>query len=170
MFSVGRLGLLNATLVALAVPAGAQSPLPEGAGKQLVMTACTRCHGVDKFTGERHTREDWAEEVGVMLRYGTQLTKEQAAEVTDYLTASFPGKPKPHGVAIQGPVEALIKEWAVATPGARPHDPAVAPDGAVWSGRPGTLGRLDPHRRVKVSAEEARGRLKSCPTVWDHTG
>src|SRR6266498_1045085 len=45
-----------------------------------------------------------------------------------------------------GHVRAVITEWTVATPGARPHDPAVAPDGAVWyTGQAnGTLGRLDP--------------------------
>jgi virginiamycin B lyase len=101
---------------------------------------------VDKFSGERHTHDDWAEEVDVMVRYGTPLDKIQAAQVTDYLTKSFPGKPKPHGVVVPGVVETVITEWAVATPGARPHDPAVAPDGAVWyTGQAnGTLGRLDP--------------------------
>ena len=127
-------------------PVSAQAPLPDGPGKGLVQQNCTRCHGVDKFTGERHTREDWAEEVEVMVRYGVALDHAQAAQVTDYLAASFPGKPKPRGVVVSGPVEAVIREWAVATPGARPHDPAVAPDGAVWyTGQAnGTLGRLDP--------------------------
>ena len=120
--------------------------LPDGPGKNLVQQNCTRCHGVDKFTGERHTREDWAEEVDVMVRYGVALNKDQAAQVTDYLAKSFPGKPKPRGVVVSGPVHADIEEWAVATPGARPHDPAVAPDGSVWyTGQAnGTLGRLDP--------------------------
>jgi virginiamycin B lyase len=137
---------LMAMLASVAAPAVAQSALPDGDGKPLVQMACTRCHGVDKFTVERHTHDDWAEEVDVMLRYGAPLTREQAAQVTDYLTRSFPGKPKPHGVTISGPIEAVIKEWPVLTPGARPHDPAVAPDGAVWyTGQAnGTLGRLDP--------------------------
>jgi virginiamycin B lyase len=39
-----------------------------------------------------------------------------------------------------------IKEWDVPTPNSRPHDPAVAPDGALWytGQRSNTLGRLDP--------------------------
>jgi virginiamycin B lyase len=137
---------LAAWLASVAVPAVAQNTLPDGDGKQLVQMACTRCHSVDKFTVERHTYQDWAEEVDVMLRYGAPLTREQAAQVTDYLTKSFPGKPKPRGVMIPGPIVGAIKEWPVLTPGARPHDPAVAPDGAVWyTGQAnGTLGRLDP--------------------------
>jgi len=137
---------LAALLASVVVPAVAQNTLPDGDGRQLVQMACTRCHGIDKFTVERHTYQDWAEEVDVMLRYGAPLTREQAVQVTDYLTKSFPGKPKPRGVMIPGPIVGAIKEWPVLTPGARPHDPAVAPDGAVWyTGQAnGTLGRLDP--------------------------
>src|SRR5262249_32746419 len=118
----------------------------DGAGKELVQTACTRCHGLDKFTGERHSRDDWREEVEVMIRYGAPLDQRQASEVTEYLARSFPGKAKPSGVRIPGTVEAVIKGWPVATPGARPHDPAVAPDGSVWyTGQAnGSIGRLDP--------------------------
>jgi virginiamycin B lyase len=40
-----------------------------------------------------------------------------------------------------------IKEYDVPTPNARPHDPAVAPDGALWvtEQRVNKLGRLDPN-------------------------
>lgn len=130
-------------------PAGravAQTPLPAGSARPLVTKVCTRCHGLDKFTSERHTREDWADEVSVMIRYGAPLQAAEAAKVVDYLAQSFPGNPRPHGVTVSGDVEATITEYAVATPGARPHDPAVAPDGTVWyTGQAnGTLGRLDP--------------------------
>lgn len=39
-----------------------------------------------------------------------------------------------------------IHEWEVPTPSSRPHDPAVAPDGALWytGQRANKLGRLDP--------------------------
>ena len=75
LLSHHRHWLLPLTLFAgFAVPVRAQGPaqavLPDGPGKGLVQQNCTRCHGVDKFTGERHTREDWAEEVDVMVRYG----------------------------------------------------------------------------------------------------
>lgn len=44
------------------------------------------------------------------------------------------------------PSEVTIKEWDVPTANSRPHDPAVAPDGALWyTGQTANkLGRLDP--------------------------
>ena len=141
-----RRAACTAALVVAGVSASAQTSLLDGDGRALVQMACTHCHSVEKFTVERHTREDWAEEVDVMLRYGAPLTRPQAAQVTEYLAKSFPGKPKPRGVVVRGSVEVTIEEWPVLTPGARPHDPAVAPDGAVWyTGQAnGTLGRFDP--------------------------
>src|SRR5438874_3654568 len=43
-----------------------------------------------------------------------------------------------------------IKEWDVPTPNSRPHDPAVAPDGALWyTGQlANKLGRVDPKSGV----------------------
>jgi virginiamycin B lyase len=46
-----------------------------------------------------------------------------------------------------GTLNVLIKEYDVPTPHARPHDPAVAPDGALWvtEQMANKLGRLDPN-------------------------
>jgi virginiamycin B lyase len=141
-----RAWLLSAACVCVAIPARSQSPLPDGDGKELVQTVCTSCHGPDKFTATRLTRDDWRETVDLMVRYGARLNPGEAATVTDYLARSFPGQPKPPGVAVHGPVNASITEWTLPTAGSRPHDPAVAPDGAIWyTGQAGSmLGRLDP--------------------------
>jgi len=49
-------------------------------------------------------------------------------------------------LAAVGALKAPIKEYDVPTPHARPHDPAVAPDGALWVTEQmvNKLGRLDP--------------------------
>ncbi len=57
--------------------------------------------------------------------------------------------PRHHAPAQTGDVPDLnvtIREWAVPTKGAHPHDPAVGPDGALWFTEQMTnkLGRLDP--------------------------
>jgi virginiamycin B lyase len=136
---------LVAAMLSLALRAGSQT-LPEGDGKALTMRACTTCHNTEKFSVERHTRDDWREEVALMARYGARIDAGQQAQITDYLVRSFPGKPKLPGVTMRGPVEVVIREYPVASPGARPHDPAVAPDGSVWyTGQANSsLGRLDP--------------------------
>ena len=45
-----------------------------------------------------------------------------------------------------GKLDVPIKEYEVSTPHSHPHDPALAPDGALWYTGQGsnTLGRLDP--------------------------
>jgi len=48
-----------------------------------------------------------------------------------------------------GALKVSIKEYDVPTPKARPHDPAVSPDGALWvtEQMANKLGRLDPNTR-----------------------
>src|SRR5246127_2751850 len=48
--------------------------------------------------------------------------------------------------AAMATLTAPIKEYEVPTPKSRPHDPALAPDGALWYTGQGAnkLGRLDP--------------------------
>ena len=43
-------------------------------------------------------------------------------------------------------IKVRIKEWSLPASGSLPHDPAVAPDGALWytGMQANTLGRLDP--------------------------
>lgn len=50
------------------------------------------------------------------------------------------------GSATVGVLNVQITEYAVPTPKSRPHDPAIAPDGALWYTGQGAnkLGRLDP--------------------------
>ena len=126
---------------------------------------------------EIHGRAPYARRLGgrgkCHGRYGTPLNKEEAAQVTDYLATVFPGKPKPPGVVVPGPVRALIQEWPVATPGARPHDPAVAPDGTVWyTGQAnGSLGGSIP-LRAKQRNSPSRNCHRPRPSyhmVWGRT-
>jgi len=153
---VTRTVMLVGLLVMCAPPAWSQVLLPEGSGKALVQRACVRCHSLGKLAGadEGHwpqfgpgrSREEWRHIMRFMMSYGTALTADEAAAVTDYLATAFPGPAQPAGVRIAGPVEASIREWTLTTAGSRPHDPAVAPDGTVWyTGQAKSrLGRLDP--------------------------
>jgi len=54
--------------------------------------------------------------------------------------------------AAVGMLHLQIKEYEVPTAKSRPHDPALAPDGALWYTGQGAnkLGRLDPIQGVSV--------------------
>ncbi len=121
-------------------------PLPDGTGKALVQQACTSCHDLRRVVNSNYQPEEWRNVIDMMVAAGTPLSSDQAAIVRDYLAASFPGKPKPKGQALNGPVQVTFQEWTVPTPGSRPHDPLAASDGSIWySGQMADkLGRLDP--------------------------
>jgi virginiamycin B lyase len=123
-----------------------QVSLPEGAGKEVVRNACASCHSLATVANAGHTREEWDSVVHMMINAGAKVEREQVLSLMDYLAKNFPEKPAPAAVVIPGPVEVSIKEWKVPTPGSRPHDPAVAPDGSVWyTGQmANVLGRFDP--------------------------
>ena len=153
---VVRAWLLSAILIVSALLAWSQVVLPEGAGKELVQRACVGCHGLEKLAGpdaghwpefgQGKSREEWQRIMDFMMTYHVPLTPSEVPIVTDYLVEAFPGPARPAGVRIAGPVAASIREWKLPTPGTRPHDPAVAPDGTVWyTGQANSrLGRFDP--------------------------
>jgi virginiamycin B lyase len=139
--------LLAAALCAI-TPAMAQQAgpnFPDGPGKSEVLGICGGCHDLNRLTAG-YTPEGWQTVIRMMQNFGAPIPPDQAAIITDYVIKSFPEKPRPAAVLISGPVAATIKEWPVATPGSRPHDPLAAHDGALWySGQlANVLGRLDP--------------------------
>src|SRR5260370_18577762 len=67
-------------------------------------------------------------------------------------------------------LKVTIKEWAVPTKGAHPHDPAVAADGALWftEQMANKIGRLDPKTGdmkeypLKVTNSGPHGLVSDC--------
>jgi virginiamycin B lyase len=143
-----HLPVIAAALLGSVFPVMAQQAgqdFPEGAGKSAVLGICGGCHEINRLTAG-YTPEGWRTVVRMMQNFGAPIRPDQVSTITDYLTKSFPEKPRPAAVVIPGPVEVTIKEWPVATPGSRPHDPMAAKDGSLWySGQlANALGRLDP--------------------------
>ncbi|HEY7243901.1 MAG TPA: hypothetical protein VH678_08465 [Xanthobacteraceae bacterium] len=135
-------------MVVFLTPALAQQAgqdFPEGPGKSTVVSTCGACHDIGRLTAG-YTPEGWHTVMRMMQNFGVPLPPDQVATVTDYLIKSFPEKPRPAAAIVPGPAEVSIKEWPVATPGSRPHDPMAARDGSLWySGQlANVLGRLDP--------------------------
>src|SRR5262245_46752921 len=142
----GRLLVIVMAVAVLgaSVPAAAQD-LPEGEGKQTVAVLCGSCHDVNRVRAG-YTPQGWRTVMQMMFNFGVAVPTDQLATVTEYLTRNFPERSKPPAVVIPGPVQVSIKEWPVATPGSRPHDPLATRDGALWyTGQMvNALGRLDP--------------------------
>jgi virginiamycin B lyase len=140
------LPLMVAVVLCSLLPARCQTPLPEGDGKKAVETFCVQCHELTQVTRAGYSEEGWRNNIRMMINVGAALPEDQVDMLTRYLATNFPEKPKPDAVLIPGSIKVSIQEWTVPTPGSRPHDPLVAPDGSLWyTGQfANVLGRLDP--------------------------
>ena len=95
---------------------GAPVNMPDGPGKEIVQTACVRCHSLGLIVNAGYTRQEWQQVFGTMV----DLPKDQADLVATYLATHFPEKPKPAPVMVQGRVSVRFKEWSLPTKGSRP--------------------------------------------------
>jgi len=81
-----------ALCLAFAGPVLAQDPgkdLPDGPGKEIVVRACTGCHGSDQIAYKRRTPEDWDYVITKMMQGGAELTAEEQEAVHAYLVKAL---------------------------------------------------------------------------------
>ena len=64
-------------------------PLPDGAGKQLILNKCTVCHDLKRVRQHLATPEDWADTLSAMLNEGLMLSDEEFATAIRYLARNF---------------------------------------------------------------------------------
>src|SRR5690349_9693062 len=108
---------------------GQGSALPDGAGKEVVQSECTKCHALGLIANSGgYSRQGWDELIATMVK----LPDPQKVEVTTYLATNFPEQPRPPAVVLPGTVKVSINEWTVPTLGSRPHDPEPGPGGTIW--------------------------------------
>lgn len=148
-------------LLGCSLPASGQD-FPDGPGKAVVTGVCGACHDINRLR-IGYTPEGWRTVVRMMQNVEVPVPADQWDTVTDYLIKSFPERPRPAAVVLAGPVQAVIKEWPVPTPGSRPHDPLAARDGTIWwTGQlANKLGRVDP--RTGVMKEYALQTFRTGP-------
>src|SRR5262245_41397623 len=80
-----------ALLMLAAVPLnGSAQGLPDGAGKETVQQACTRCHLMRSVVVARHTRQEWDNIVTDMVGRGAVITEGEMATIAEYLAKAFP--------------------------------------------------------------------------------
>ena len=61
--------------------------LPDGAGKKVLLRACTTCHDLDEVTKFKgyYTRAQWKDIVVTMKEYGASLEDGEVDVLSDYL-------------------------------------------------------------------------------------
>ena len=64
-------------------------PLPDGAGKDVILTICTQCHDLQRVRRTRLTAEGWADVLGNMINEGAPLTDADFAAALRYLARNF---------------------------------------------------------------------------------
>ena len=73
--------------MALAAPAPAAG-LPAGAGRELLIRACTGCHKAEEFAAYRHTPSEYRL---IVYRMGdAAASAKELDEIADYLATNFP--------------------------------------------------------------------------------
>jgi competence ComEA-like helix-hairpin-helix protein len=80
---------MKAMLAMIALPMMAQTPLPDGAGKDVIVRVCTTCHGSELFSRGKRDREHWRRTVDGMEGRGAKGSAEDFKTVVDYLMANF---------------------------------------------------------------------------------
>jgi len=123
-----------------------ETTLPEGAGKEILQSACAGCHEIGRVLRAGYSAQDWSTVLHMMRNVGAQLSDDQFATLVPYLAENFPQKSKPQGAIVAGPAQVTFKEWTLPTPGSRPHDPLASLDGTIWyTGQmANALWRIDP--------------------------
>ena len=76
------------TVFLLAASAQAQD-LPDGVGKELVMTVCTQCHDTARIVSKKKTKDEWNELVDSMAARGAKASDEEFDTIVNYLAKYF---------------------------------------------------------------------------------
>jgi cytochrome c5 len=64
-------------------------PLPNGAGKAIVLNICTMCHDLTRIRRGHRSAEEWEETLNAMLNEGAPLSDDQFPVVHAYLSRNF---------------------------------------------------------------------------------
>lgn len=67
--------------------------LPVGAGKDVLLRACTSCHSAVLITQQRKPPEEWVKTVDKMVSWGAPLPPEEKQTLVDYLATMHPISP-----------------------------------------------------------------------------
>ena len=78
-----------AVLFLLAVALAPGSDLPDGRGKDVVETACSECHSLERIKAERRNEEGWNSLIHEMLENGAAINGNDMPVIVAYLVKNF---------------------------------------------------------------------------------
>ena len=64
-------------------------PLPEGAGKKIMLEVCTMCHNLHKIRETGGTRDEWEDVLVHMINEGAPLSDDDFPILLNYLARNF---------------------------------------------------------------------------------
>jgi len=64
-------------------------PLPDGAGKKILLNVCTVCHDLKRVLRQGNTPEGWEETLSAMLNEGAMLSDQDFPVLLNYLARNF---------------------------------------------------------------------------------
>ena len=67
----------------------ADGPLPDGKGKDVVVSACSSCHSLDRITALKLSEEGWRNTLRQMIENGASINAEDISPIIAYLVANF---------------------------------------------------------------------------------
>jgi streptogramin lyase len=140
--------------------------LPDGAGKQIVLTKCSVCHDAARIVSARYDRARWQETIEDMKLYiegassAPQLTSQEEQTLLDYVATNFaesaggrrarrqvdPNSRLPRTLMTGLQRKYIAVEYILPNPRVEPHEVASDRLGSGWVTQRtgGKLGRLDP--------------------------
>ena len=78
-----------AILLSLAAAFAIASDLPDGKGKDVVETACSDCHSLERIKAERRNEEGWNSLIHEMLENGAAINGNDMPVIVAYLVKNF---------------------------------------------------------------------------------
>ena len=64
-------------------------PMPEGAGKKIVLNTCTVCHTLNRVKTHNVSKADWEDTLNHMIGEGADIPDENFPIILDYLSENF---------------------------------------------------------------------------------
>jgi len=113
--------------------------LPDGEGKQVLMSSCTSCHTLQKMTAGQWNMTGWRQVTSNMSKvFGAQVPDGKEELLVNYLSETFSPQShfhraveKLHLPAVK-PVDVTYTAWDIPLQKALPHTATYDTDGNIW--------------------------------------